>query len=115
MADLDPASWLARLQARAADLSPPAELALRIEQRFDDEAVWHVVIADGEVTVAAGPDPDADVSVATSREVAARLAAGDGSAQRAFLDGDLRVGGDIAALLANREALAQLGALLRAT
>ncbi|GJM37753.1 MAG: hypothetical protein DHS20C19_11200 [Acidimicrobiales bacterium] len=115
MADLDPDRWLDRLQARAGELAPPADLALRIEQRLDDAAVWHVVIADGTVTVGAGPDPDADVSVATSREVAGRLASGEGSAQRAFLDGDLRVGGDIASLLENREALAALGALLRAT
>lgn len=115
MADLDPDRWLDRLQARADQLAPPADLTLRIEQRLDDTAVWHVVIAHGAVTVAAGPDPDADVSVATSREIAEQIASGEGSAQRAFLDGDLRVGGDIAALLENREALARLGALLRST
>lgn len=115
MADPRPDDWLDHLRARVAVLTPPPDLALTIEQRLDGTAAWHLAIAGGRVSVGEGAAPDADVTVATSRAVAAAIAAGTRSAQRAFLDGDLRIGGDIPTLLSNRDALAALGAALRAT
>lgn len=114
MADFGTDAWIARLQRQAAGLSVPADAALRIEQRLDDGAVWHLVIADGTVAAHPGPDPEADVTITTSRATAAAIAAGEQSAQRAFLDGDFRVGGDVPTLLTNRSVLATIGQLLRA-
>jgi hypothetical protein len=46
--------------------------------------------------------------------VAADIHAGRLSAQRAFLDGDLRIGGDIDALLERRGEMAAVAAAVRA-
>lgn len=113
MADFGTDAWIARLQQQAANVSVPADAALRIEQRLDDGTAWHLVIASGTVAAYPGPDPAADITITTSRATAAAIAAGEQSAQRAFLDGDFRVGGDVPALLANRSVLATIGQLLR--
>ncbi len=114
MDDIGSEEWIERLRARAAVLTVDAEARLRIEQNIDGDAAWHVTIADGAVEVGGGPDPDADVSLSLEAATAADLAAGRRSAQRAFLDGDLRIGGDIAALLAHRDVLVVVADLLRA-
>ena len=67
---------------------------------------WHVTIDHGTVTMTAGPAPAADVRFTTSYGTAARIAAGELGAQRAFAEGDLRVGGDLSLLVAHQRTLA---------
>lgn len=93
----------------------PTELQLRIEQvvaaddgRADDDR-WHVVIADGTVRIDRDPNTEADVRIVTDRATATGIQAGSVSAQRAFLDGRLRIGGDVQSLMAHRDQIAELG------
>jgi SCP-2 sterol transfer family len=89
---------------------------------------WHVRVDQGEVALAAGaagpdgPDgPDgtaagdgADVRFTTDYATAAAIASGRLSAQRAFLDGRLRVGGDVGMLGRNQRAFAAVDDALAA-
>ena len=111
MADFLTSSWFAELTARAAELRPPAALELSIEQRIDDEPqeCWQVRIAGGGVEIVRSPVKEADVHIITDRATATGIQAGEISAQRAFLDGRLRIGGDVQALMNHRDALAELG------
>jgi len=59
---------------------------------------WHVRVDQGEVALAAGAGPEPDVRFTTDYATAAAVATGGLSAQRAFLDGRLRVGGDVGML-----------------
>ena len=83
---------------------------------------WHVRVDQGEVALSAGPAaPDgtaegdgADVRFTTDYATAAAIAAGRLSAQRAFLDGRLRVGGDVGMLGRNQRAFAAVDDALAA-
>ena len=55
---------------------------------------------------------DADLVFATTAQLAAEIARGERSAQRAFLDGELRVTGDINLLLGHEDKLAAVDDLL---
>ena len=69
---------------------------------------WQVQIAEGSVVIVRPGSQDADVRIVTDRETAAGINE-EISAQRAFLDGRLQIGGDVQALLTHREALTELG------
>ena len=62
--------------------------------------------ADGKVALSPGPAPRADLRLSTDYATAARVAAGELGAQRAFVEGRLRVGGDLSLLIAHQRALA---------
>ncbi len=72
--------------------------------------------ADVEYCLVLGPDrvdiviggPDPDVSLTMPYEIAAAIAQGSIGAQRAFLDGDVRLGGDTTALLGHQDQLAEI-------
>ncbi|HEX6238398.1 MAG TPA: SCP2 sterol-binding domain-containing protein [Acidimicrobiales bacterium] len=86
---------------------------LTLEQAVDagpdgGEIRWHIVIDDGSVTLAEGPAQRFDVRFTTSYDTAAQIATGRLSAQRAFVDGRLRIGGDLTVLVAHQRALASL-------
>ena len=100
--------WFEELTAAAATATPPADLELTIEQRITDGERWSVRIGGGRVEVARGAADDADVQVVTDAATAEGIRSGRLSAQRAFLDGTLRIGGDVAALIEHREQLAEL-------
>lgn len=110
------AEWFdAASEAVSADDALAAALAgvaLTIEQVVVDgggagaTVTWHVAIADGKVALAAGPAPRADVRFTTDRATAAAVASGTLSAQRAFVEGHLRVGGDLSALITHQRAVA---------
>ena len=106
--------WLADLD-RAASGSEPLRGASRgrrlvIEQvvHDDEEVRWHVILDDGDVAVRPGPAPAPTVRFTASRAVAERITRGQESAQGAFMRGELRVGGDAAALVEHAEVLAGL-------
>jgi hypothetical protein len=100
-------------RALAADDRLGAALAgvtLTVEQAVtggpDGAVTWHLAIAEGKVALAAGPAPRADLRLSTDYPTAARVAAGELRAQRAFVEGRLRVGGDLSLLIAHQRALA---------
>ena len=89
-----------------------ARLALTIEQEVTGSPLgdvrYHVTFDHGSVSVAPGPAADPTVRFHQDYETAAAIAAGTGSAQRAFMTGRLRVGGDLRVLLEHGDVLAQL-------
>jgi len=105
---------------RAADaLGARSELAnvdLVIEQRITDGdtlvANFHVIIRDQRLHVVDGTASDADIVITQDKETADGLRAGSLHAQSAYLTGSLTVSGDVSALLAHGETLAEV---LRAT
>lgn len=107
-------AWLARRWHRAADLEFGEDLTLTIEQRItgDEEDVWHVSIDAGRIGFHSGPHPNPNLTLTVPRTTIEAIRRGEQSAQRAFLDGELRVGGDIAALLDSHIQLERLAALL---
>ena len=74
----------------------------------DGAARWHVVLDDGSVSVVPGAADAPTVRFTTDRSTAAGISRGEQSAQRAFLRGDLQVGGDTGALVAHAELLGSL-------
>ena len=89
-----------------------ADLALVIEQDItggpNGDVCYHLAFDHGTVSVTAGPAPEATVRFHQDHATAAAIAMGTSSAQRAFMTGRLRVGGDLRVLLEHAEVLAQL-------
>ena len=106
--------WIdAAQRALAADPALPEALAgvtLTVEQAVDGvtagAARWHITIGGGRVALAPGPAEQADLRFTTTYETAAQIATGRLAAQRAFVEGRLRVGGDLALLLTHQRAVA---------
>ncbi|MCU1370911.1 MAG: hypothetical protein JWO77_2105 [Ilumatobacteraceae bacterium] len=109
--------WIGALhEAAAADAdlaASTADLSLTIEQEVlggpDGDVCYHLTFDHGTVTVAPGAAPSATVRFHQDYATAASIAMGRGSAQRAFMTGQLRVGGDLRVLLAHQEVLASVG------
>ena len=104
--------WIAALddaaRADAQLATASAELALVVEQVLTDGTRGHVVVDHGTVRVRPGPADRPTVTFTQDRAVAAAIARGDDSAQAAFLRGDLRLGGDVGALVAQAALLDRL-------
>lgn len=73
---------------------------------------WHVTIADGRAALVPGAADHPDLRFTTDYATAAAIAAGTLSAQRAFVEGRLRVGGDLALLIAHQRAIAAVDDVL---
>ena len=108
--------WLAAMDA-AAQSDPVLAAAsngvtLVVEQRISGapggDVCFHVSFDQGRVTVRAGPAPATSVSFNQDYSTARAIADGTESAQRAFMAGKLKVGGDLRALLDHQDALAAL-------
>ncbi len=115
---LSPA-WLAAAAAAVADdtglqeLAPPDRFVLQQEvvNRTDADpgpTTWHVVFSSGGVELIAGPAGRPDVTLRCDTETAHRIHDGRDSAQQAFMEGRLQLGGDPHELLRRRELLASL-------
>jgi hypothetical protein len=109
--------WVDAMDAAARarpDLAAVVGEPLVIEQEVVADttaaARWHVRIGGGLASVERGPAPDGQptVRIRQDRATALAIARGELSAQRAFMTGRLRIGGDLAALLEHAEALALL-------
>ncbi len=102
-----------------------AGLSLTVEQRITpspgpvgveaeivpdvDDFVFHVAFDHGTVRVRPGPVPGEPTVTFSQDEATARgIAAGTASAQRSFMTGHLRVGGDLRVLLDHQAVLAGL-------
>jgi predicted lipid carrier protein YhbT len=99
--------WVAALASAAATAEVAAGTTLSVRQVVDDVS-WTVRVAAGRVSVDRGAD--ADVTITTDRATAAALVLGDLATQDAFAGGRLRLGGDLAKLLAAADGLAGLDA-----
>jgi len=106
--------WIDDLAERAAGVEVDPALDLTIEQHIVDSpaATWHVTLTGGRAIVGAGENPAAALRLTSDRATAEAIHTGRMSAQRAFLDGALQIGGDIGQLIANREALGLVAGLL---
>ena len=114
-------AWIEELNNAASGLRSDPETRVTIEQIVTGpdghELRWHLALADGQVAVSAGTSDGGSgprVAFISDYETARAIAAGEVSAQRAFLDGRLRLDGDIDALLRSRPALDALGDLFAA-
>lgn len=63
----------------------------------------------GIVTIEPGPHPEAPVSFALDYDTAAAIARGELSAQAAFMQGDLKLGGDMTVLIREHTLLGAIG------
>lgn len=121
MSNFDSAQWTARRRQLVAELKVAPELTLTIEQRITSDGhtpildIWHVEIDGGKVTFRAGPHPNPTLTLTGSRTAIDAIRSGKQSAQRAFLDGELEVGGNIAKLLDSHIQLEKVAEALAAT
>jgi putative sterol carrier protein len=77
----------------------PAARAVVQQEVVDAGTSWHVVLGGGRARVVAGPHDHPDVTFSQEAATAAAIAAGELSAQQAFVDGRLRVRGAVGALV----------------
>jgi hypothetical protein len=108
----------ARRALAADDAQRPALAGVRltvqqtVEDTPDGAVTWHVAIEDGRMALDAGPADDPDLRITTRWDTAAAVAAGTLAAQRAFVEGRLRLGGDLSLLLTHQRALAAVDDVL---
>lgn len=98
--------WLAAADAAVQDLEPaPAPFAVSyvVTDGPDGQRAYTVDLGSKRVQVVIGVS--ADVTLRLSWETAVAIARSERSAQRAFLDGDIRIEGDAQALLGHRDEL----------
>ncbi len=101
-------AWVDELDHAAVALTCPAGTDVCIEHDFGG-FTYHVVLADQRVRFHPGPAPAATARLAADADTARAIARGDLSAQRAFMNGLLRVGGDALALERALPAMRTLG------
>ncbi len=109
------AEWMGAMQRVAATVpspEPPPQEALTIEQHVTGapggDVTYHLTVDAAGVRVEPGTSPNPTITFTQDYETAAAIARGDLSAQTAFMVGQLRVRGDLPALVANQEVLAGL-------
>jgi hypothetical protein len=102
-------------QALAGDVelqAATAGMTLTIEQVVADGPAgtvrWHLVIDGGQVALVDGPAERPDLRFSAAYATACQIASGDLGAQRAFVEGRLRVGGDLSVLLRHQRTLASV-------
>lgn len=108
--------WLAALdEAARADgalAEATAAVDLVVEQRVhgtpDGDVAFHLILDHGRVSVVSGPAASPTVTFDQDDATARAIAAGTDSAQRAFMSGRLRVGGDLRSLLEHQATLLAL-------
>lgn len=107
--------WLASMNRAASESDElrraTAKTRLTVQQvvrHGEDERCYVVRVDHGKVTVEAGRDQGADITITEDAETAAAVARGELSPQIAFMLGRVRVTGDMPGLMASYEALAGL-------
>jgi putative sterol carrier protein len=109
--DLGSDDWIAAFAERVVGVAVDDAVRVVVQQELADTgAAWHVVVADGRAVVAGGRHPGPDVTITEDLATAMAIAAGDLSAQQAFVDGRLRVRGNLDRLSSAAGVLAALGA-----
>ncbi len=108
------------MTAAAADLAASdslkaatsdAELTIQYEVAGapGGKAAYAITVDRGTVTLEPGPHPDAQVRFELDYSSAAEIARGDLSAQAAFMQGKLKLGGDVGVLVRQHGLLDGLG------
>lgn len=103
--------WFADLEQAAGAVVVPADLSLAVQQVVTDgagEVAYSLELSGGALTLRRGRAWAADVTFTQDRATATAVHEGRLSAQAAFLDGRLRLTGDVAVLRAAAPALAEL-------
>ncbi len=106
-------AWLDDLERAARDAAVDPDLRLRVQQVVPDgpdghEVAYLLEVADGTVRVHRGRADEADVTFTQDLATAEAIHRGELSAQAAFMDGRLRLGGDLRAVLDRAGALAAI-------
>lgn len=116
--------WLVAAAALvAADPALAAAAAaheLVVEYRVDaprgdgpgEPVVYHLRLSGGAAALVPGTAPDPDVRFRCDHATALAVARGELGAQRAFMEGRLRIGGDVRAIVAAQEVFAAVGDVL---
>lgn len=112
--------WLAAAaEAIAHDATLHAateDLDLTLEQTVADgpegTVCWHLVLRRGHAELVTGPTSAADLRFTTTWDTAQAIAKGDLAAPDAFMDGRLRVGGDLTLLVRHHRKLATVDDVL---
>ncbi len=106
--------WLAEADAAVQGLTPvdsPLTVTMVVNGGPSGRYSYQIVLGPGQVRLRPVEDDSAesstaDVSMMLDWDVAIGVAQGRIGAQRAFLDGDIQLGGDVTRLLGHQEALA---------
>jgi hypothetical protein len=87
--------------ATSAVVDPAAHLSIEtvVEGSPLGSVVYHLAVDSGRIRASSGPAPDPTVRFTQSYDTAKSIAAGGSSAQVAFMRGDLKVAGNVAALI----------------
>lgn len=92
------------------------DLNLTLEQTVADgpegTVCWHLVLRHGYAALVMGPTSTADLRFTTTWDTAQAIARGDLAAPDAFMDGRLRVGGDLTLLVRYHRKLAAVDDVL---
>ena len=96
--------WLDELGAAAREAELPPELRLVVQQVIPDgpdgvEVAYAVEVAGGTMSVRRGRVDHADVTFTQDLATARAIHRGELSAQAAFMEGRLRLGGDLRAVI----------------
>ena len=100
--------WLAEADAALAGLAPlprPLTVGFVVTGGPDGDRSYRIRLGPEQVRLWSGRE-DAPVALVQAWSTARAIAQGERSAQRAFLDGDIRIDGDVTALLGHQQALA---------
>ena len=111
MAEFLTDAWLDKLDAAAQAATLPADLRLIIQQVVRDGPEGHEVAfvleaGDGSLSVRRGRADQPDVTFTLDHATALAIHCGELSAQMAFMEGRLRLGGDLRAVIDRAGALA---------
>ena len=91
--------WIAELDAAARRVKVPDDVDLTVQQVVEAEdgsrVEFAIRVADGRISVLSGCAEAADVTITQDRPTAEQIARGQLSAQTAFMEGRLRIGGDL--------------------
>ena len=105
--------WLDELDGVARRAAVDPELQLRVQQVVPDgpegrEVAYVVEVAGGGVSIQRGRRDDADITFTQDLATARAIHRGELSAQAAFMEGRLRLGGDLRAVIDRAGALAAI-------
>lgn len=105
--------WIEALDRRARDADVARDgSTIVVEQSVTEYGAepitYQLVVGDDAARVVAGAPLEPAVTLRTDRATATAIARGELSAQQAFIEGRLRVGGDARALVRHATMLAQL-------
>jgi hypothetical protein len=97
-------AWLDDLEAAAHRARLETRGGLVVQQVISDgpdggEVAYALVVADGRTRLVRGRVPDADLTFTQDRATAEAIHRGELSAQAAFMQGRLRLGGDLRSVI----------------